>query len=101
MLRRRTNGNGHSSNGRRQARNGFEVKLSPNGNGFLFHPERGEIFLLNQTGAMAYRLYQGGVSSEEIARHLTRKFSTHPERAVTDVRNFFTQVRTYGVTLGH
>ena len=101
MLHHRTNGNGHTLNGNRQSRNGFEVKLSPNGNGFVFHPERGEMFLLNSTGVIAYRLYQDGVASDEIARQLTRRFPVPPERAMTDVRDFFTQVRAYGVTLDH
>ena len=101
MPHQRTNGNGHTKNGNRQARNGFEVKLSSDGNGFVFHPERGEMFLLNSTGVIAYRLYQNGVPSDEIARQLTRRFPVPQERAMTDVRDFFTQVRTYGVTLDH
>jgi hypothetical protein len=101
MRRHQINGNGHSGNGRGQLGIGFQVKLSPNGNGFVFHPERGEMFFLNRAGAMAYRLYQGGVSSDKIARHLTRRYSAPAERVVTDVRDFLVQVRAYGVTLDH
>ena len=75
------------------------MELSPDGNGFIFRPDRGEIFLLNHTGVMAYRLYRDGVNSPEIARQLTRRFSVPPARAEADTRDFFTQFRVYGVTL--
>jgi len=101
MLAQPTNGNGRGRNGHGHSGNGFEVKLSQVGNGFIFHPERGEMFLLNPSGAMAYRLYQDGVPSDEIAHHLTHRFSVTTERAITDVRDFFTQVRAYDVTLDH
>ncbi|HLC41625.1 MAG TPA: PqqD family protein [Methylomirabilota bacterium] len=78
---------------------GFEVQLSPNGNGLIFHPDRGEMYLLNRTGVMAFRLYQNGCPSAEIARRLTREFSVPTERAAVDVRDFFTQARAYGVSV--
>jgi len=99
MPAQQTRGNSQTGHGVRRYRRSLEVELSHDGNGFIFRPDRGEIFLLNHTGVMAYRLHKDGVASAEIARQLTRRFSVPPERAEADIRDFFTQFRVYGVTL--
>lgn len=66
---------------------------------FLFKNDSGDVFTLNATGALVYRLYAEGLSPSEIARRLANRYRVPESQALDDVRAFLAQVRSHGLRL--
>jgi hypothetical protein len=69
------------------------------GESFLFKDDSGDVFTLNSTGGLVYRLYSEGLSPKEIARRLAARYRVLEGRALDDVRAFLAQVRVHGFSL--
>lgn len=67
---------------------------------FLFKPDTGEVFTLNATGALVYRLARQGRSATEIARRLAKRFTVTETQALDDVRSCLAELRANGFLLG-
>lgn len=55
--------------------------------GFVFNPLTGDSFSTNQVGQEILRKLQGGISQEDLLKHITQKFSvdkTTLEKDMTD-----------------
>lgn len=63
----------------------------------MFDPQRGDLFSLNPTGALVFRLFRQGMDPTRIARRLARTFDVERARALADVRDFLAQTRAYGI----
>lgn len=62
----------------------------------LFKTDTGDLFTLNATGALVYRLYANGAAPQEIARRLASQYHITPAQALDDVHAFLAQVRVHG-----
>jgi hypothetical protein len=66
---------------------------------FLFKDDSGDVFTLNATGALVYRLYSEGLPPREIAKRLRARYELDETQALDDVHAFLAQVRVHGVRL--
>ena len=66
---------------------------------FLFKDDSGDVFTLNTTGALVYRLSSEGLAPREIARRLAIRYRILPAQALDDVHAFLAQLRAYGFVL--
>lgn len=66
---------------------------------FLFKDDSGDVFTLNATGALVYRLYSEGSPPGEIARRLVARYQVLESHALGDVHAFLAQVRAHGFVL--
>ncbi len=56
--------------------------------GFLFMPNTGESFTVNETGQTILKLLKEGKNEEEIIREITDIFDVEPNRAQRDLDEF-------------
>jgi len=75
-------------------------KLAVNEEGFIFDPETGNSFTVNQTGLLILKLLKEGKSEEEIVEALTREYDVSPEEARRDLLDFIEQLRLNGLLGG-
>jgi len=75
-------------------------KLAVNEEGFIFDPETGNSFTVNQTGPFILKLLKEGKSEEEIVEALTREYDVSPEEARRDLLDFIEQLRLNGLLGG-
>ena len=66
---------------------------------FLFKEDSGDVFTLNATGALVYRLYSEGLPPREIAKRLKSRYEVGEAQALDDVHAFLAQVRIHGFIL--
>jgi PqqD family protein of HPr-rel-A system len=67
--------------------------LAVSENGFLFMPNTGESFTVNETGREIISLLKEGLSEEEIITRMTEKYDVDPETAQRDFDEFITMLR--------
>ncbi|ADU96902.1 HPr-rel-A system PqqD family peptide chaperone [Thermovibrio ammonificans] len=72
-------------------------RLAINDEGFIFDPETGNSFTVNQTGLFIIKLLKEGKSEEEIVQALTEEFDVSPEEARRDLVDFIEQLRLNGL----
>lgn len=63
---------------------------------FLFKPDTGEVFTLNPTGALVYRLARQGKRSSDIARRLAARYQVSEAQALRDVHACLAELRVNG-----
>lgn len=66
---------------------------------FLFKDDTGDLFTMNATGALVYRLYSEGLTSRAIAKRLAARYRIPLAQALDDVLAFLAQVRANGLVL--
>ena len=72
-------------------------KLAISDEGFIFDPETGSSFTVNQTGLFILKLLKEGKSQEEIVEVLTQEFDVSREEAARDLIDFLEQLRLNGL----
>ncbi|WP_456419049.1 HPr-rel-A system PqqD family peptide chaperone [Thermovibrio sp.] len=72
-------------------------KLAISDEGFIFDPETGSSFTVNQTGLFILKLLKEGKSQEEIVEALTEEFDVSREEASRDLIDFLEQLRINGL----
>ncbi|WP_456341650.1 HPr-rel-A system PqqD family peptide chaperone [Thermovibrio sp.] len=72
-------------------------KLAMSDEGFIFDPETGSSFTVNQTGLFILKLLKEGKSQEEIVEALTEEFDVSREEASRDLIDFLEQLRINGL----
>ena len=65
--------------------------------GFIFDPETGNSYTVNQTGLFILELLKEGKSQDEIVDALTEEFEVSPEEAQRDLIDFLEQLRLFGL----
>ncbi len=75
-------------------------KLAISDEGFIFDPETGSSFTVNQTGLFILKLLKEGKSQEEIVEALTENFEVTKEEAARDLIDFLEQLRLNGLLKG-
>jgi len=65
--------------------------------GFIFDPETGNSYTVNQTGLFILELLKEGKSQDEIVDALTKEFEVSPEEAQRDLIDFLEQLRLFGL----
>ena len=73
------------------------TSLVINDSGFAFNPTTGESYTINATGRMVIDRLRTGSPAADIARSLADHFRIPFEEAFTDVLEFRTQLRIYGM----
>ncbi len=71
------------------------ARLAVNEEGFVFDPQTGESFTVNQTGKTILKALIESDPEETIAIQLTEQFDVSPQEAQADVRDFIHHLRAY------
>ncbi len=71
------------------------ARLAINEEGFVFDPQTGESFTVNQTGKVILKALMRSDSEESIILQLTEQFALSPQEAQADVRDFIHHLRAY------
>jgi PqqD family protein of HPr-rel-A system len=69
--------------------------LAVNEEGFVFDPQTGESFTVNETGKVILKALIESKEKEAIAMTLTEQFEVSLSEAQTDVRDFIDHLRSY------
>ncbi|MBI5682645.1 MAG: PqqD family protein [Deltaproteobacteria bacterium] len=64
--------------------------------GFVFDPSTGHTYRLNKTGMVIVKMLQGGDDINMIAERLAEGFDTNKDRAVEDIIEFLSLLKTMG-----
>jgi PqqD family protein of HPr-rel-A system len=72
-------------------------RLAINEEGFIFDPETGNSFVVNQTGLFILKKLREGLSEEEIIKQLTEEYEVDEDTARRDLYDFLEQLRIYGL----
>ena len=72
-------------------------RLAVSEEGFIFDPETGNSYTVNQTGLFILELLKEGKSQDEIVDALTEEFEVSPEEAQRDLIDFLEQLRLFGL----
>lgn len=62
----------------------------------IFRSDTGDLFTVNATGALIWRLLADGRAPDTIARRLAKRYGLAPARALEDVYAFLAQARRHG-----
>ena len=65
----------------------------------MFRPDSGDLFTLNATGRLVWRLYAGGHSAEAIALRISERYGIDSAEAQRDVFAFLAEVQRHGLTI--
>jgi PqqD family protein of HPr-rel-A system len=68
-------------------------RLAINEEGFIFDPETGNSFVVNQTGLFILKKLREGLSEEEVIKALTEEFEVDENTARRDFYDFLEQLR--------
>ncbi len=71
------------------------ARLAVNEEGFVFDPQTGESFTVNETGKAILKALIESKEKEAIAMALTEQFEVSLSEAQTDVRDFIDHMRSY------
>jgi len=63
----------------------------------VFKPDSGDVFTLNPTGALVWKLYSKGLLAEAVARQLEKRYRIGYEQARHDVFTFIAQLHRHGL----
>ncbi len=72
-------------------------KLAINEEGFIFDPETGNSYTVNQTGLFIIKLLKEKKNEEEIVKEITEEFEVEEDIARRDLVDFLEQLRVYGL----
>ncbi len=75
-------------------------RLALNEEGFVFDPETGNSFVVNQTGLFILKKLREGLSEEEVIKKLLEEFEVDENTARRDFYDFLEQLRIYGLVNG-
>lgn len=65
----------------------------------VFRPDSGDLFTMNATGELVWRLYTQGYRADEIARRLAKNHGVLLDEARIDVFAFLASARRYGLEI--
>jgi coenzyme PQQ synthesis protein D (PqqD) len=65
----------------------------------VFRADSGDLFTLNASAAVVWRLYAAGRSAEAIARRVSKQYAIDLAEARRDVFAFLAEVRRRGLTI--
>ncbi len=71
------------------------ARLAVNEEGFVFDPQTGESFTVNETGRVILKTLIEFKDEGAIALKLTEQFDVSPQEAQADVRDFIDHLRAY------
>ena len=71
------------------------ARLAVNDEGFVFDPQTGESFTVNQTGKTILKALIDSKAEDDIAIQLTEQFEVSNQEAQADVRDFLHNLRAY------
>lgn len=71
------------------------ARLAINEEGFVFDPQTGESFTVNETGKTILKALIDSNAEEGIAMKLTEQFDVSHQDAQADVRDFIQHLRAY------
>lgn len=69
------------------------MTLAVNKNGFVFDPENGISYTVNETGFFILQKLQSGVTKEEIINCLTEEYEVNPKNAESDLDHFMAMLK--------
>ena len=75
-------------------------RLAINDEGFIFDPETGNSFTVNETGLLVIKLLKEGKSEEEVVSALKEEYEVSEEEARRDLLDFIEQLRVFGILEG-
>ncbi|MFM9943995.1 MAG: PqqD family protein [Bacteroidia bacterium] len=67
--------------------------------GFVFNPLTGDSFSTNQVGQEILRKLQGGISQEDLLKHITQKFSVDKTTLEKDMTDFMLMLGSYEILM--
>lgn len=71
--------------------------LAVSDSGFLFLPNTGETFSLNEMGRVIFRMLQQKKSEEEIISHICEEFEMDRSIVSRDIDDFVSQLKNYSL----
>ena len=72
-------------------------RLAISEEGFIFDPERGDSYTVNETGLLILKKLKENLSPEEIARVLSEEYEISPEEALRDIYEFLDTLKRLGL----
>ncbi len=72
-------------------------RLAMNDEGFIFDPETGNSYTVNETGLFILRKLKEGLSPAEISMALSEEYRVSFEEAERDVEEFLEDLKRYGL----
>ncbi|WP_297058831.1 PqqD family protein [Thermosulfurimonas sp.] len=72
-------------------------RLAISEEGFIFDPETGNSYTVNETGLFILEKLRQDLSPEEIARLLSQEYEVSPEEARRDLEDFLEVLTRYGL----
>jgi len=72
-------------------------RLALSEEGFVFDPETGNSYVVNQTGMFILTKLKEGKSEEEILRELVDEFEVDEDTARRDITDFLEQLKILGI----
>ncbi|QJA07012.1 PqqD family protein [Thermosulfurimonas marina] len=70
-------------------------RLAISDEGFVFDPETGNAYTVNETGLLVLKALREGKSPPEIAQALSEKYEISPGAALRDIEEFLEILRRY------
>lgn len=67
--------------------------------GFVFNPLTGDSFSTNQVGQEILRKLQGGISQQNLLKHITEKFSVDKTTLEKDLTDFMLMLNSYEILM--
>ena len=67
--------------------------------GFVFNPLTGDSFSTNQVGQEILRKLQGGISQENLLKHITQKYSVDKTTLEKDITDFMLMLGSYEILM--
>ncbi len=72
-------------------------RLAINDEGFIFDPETGNSYTVNETGLFILKRLKEGKTPEEIASELSENYDVATEEALRDVLDFLEKLKSFGL----
>ena len=69
------------------------MTLAVNKNGFVFDPENGISYTVNETGLFVLQQLQSGATQDEIINRLTEEYEVTEKNAISDVDHFMAMLK--------
>ncbi len=74
------------------------ARMALNEEGFMFDPQTGESFLVNDTARELLEGLKQGLDQRQLAERLAAEWEVEPAEAERDVMDFLQQLRSLGLT---
>ncbi len=72
-------------------------RLAISEEGFIFDPETGNSYTVNETGLLILKKLREGLGPEEIAEAMSEEYEVSPEEALRDVQDFLETIARFGL----